>query len=1124
MSGRWRSRHWKAGECGDDDGGERRRLRDASDLSRERPHDMNKNNNNGWSRDKDDGQLQYNRNNAGRYSRRDDEYQQPQRHQPPYNNNSSSTPQHSEGEWRRGQTLPTSNSRAGERMPPGNNGHQRTKQGPASNNRPVATGGSSRPVFSAPPKQAWGSVNGSDKHPSQTKDAKNIPEKKVWAKPVDSNNSNNTGTTAIAKTTNAWGNPKSSLQQAVSSGKTSSSTQSINNKESSYPTLKSSNPWGTKTASNDTTKKPMVAIDDSAFPPVNNTKVGNGTNKQPTAILVKGGEKGSLPSTSSWGKSNPPQSVASSRLTNPPSSKGKKKEVKVDEFPSLSTASKMPQQTQQHATTQIRSSAQAAKAVTPITTSNNDKPSKGQKGSSKKSATTANLASFLVPQTSKASGSGKGSNNKRKQLQQQSNKQTSTTASMLSFNRVNSINNNKVEANHPGMMSSMVGMKRSSSESGVGGSSNMNFPNTSGKGGAGAIKKGRQRLAPRKKKLTTLKKKVLKERLRVWKERNGIVDNDDGDTGMKGTTADDGINPSDEQGLGSGNGQPTKRLKTDGIQHDIASSSSDVSKLTTLLIENFIRPEEDDLTDDDEYDEIISNLISLSGRVGKVISVFVPRPQQHLTDFQESMESEDSSSILLENKHVGLAFVRYASSNDVCAAKDILDRMVVGGDKIRTTILDATEMLQFNVNSTDGDLVAPSADNDKQWRAAALRVVDDRRASMDVNGSRDLQPNSSTNTVVESSVEMTIVFHNILCDDDYDDEEALQESIEDIKGLAEQYGQVDDARAATTGKDKGNVYIVYRERDAAEKALQQLNGIVLGGSKVMVSKFTDVPLDRLSQAGEVVLSNVLNGDDFEDEDCLNESLEDIRTLAEQFGTISSVRAEVSGEQKGNVYVSYLDGHQVAEQAVQRMNGMVIGGLTISAALVVTSSSEDCRGSTQVNEPLQDENKCEHKQPPPMYSGDKIVPEQFAACKRVPKVPNPGTPRSYASKIADETAAPLLIEMLGELMRLQERSKDDKNARARRRLVMGLREVARGIRAHKVKMVIMANNLDQYGAIDSKLQEILDLARAEDLPILYELNKRKLGKALGKSIKVSVVGIQNADGAHEPFKKLKKMLV
>jgi selenocysteine insertion sequence-binding protein 2 len=114
-------------------------------------------------------------------------------------------------------------------------------------------------------------------------------------------------------------------------------------------------------------------------------------------------------------------------------------------------------------------------------------------------------------------------------------------------------------------------------------------------------------------------------------------------------------------------------------------------------------------------------------------------------------------------------------------------------------------------------------------------------------------------------------------------------------------------------------------------------------------------------------------------------------------------------------------------------------------------------------------------------------------------------------------------MLGELMRLQERSKDDKNARARRRLVMGLREVARGIRAHKVKMVVMANNLDEYGAIDAKLQEILEIARAEDVPVVFEFNKRKLGKAIGKSIKVSVVGVQSADGAQEQFKKLRKIL-
>jgi selenocysteine insertion sequence-binding protein 2 len=64
------------------------------------------------------------------------------------------------------------------------------------------------------------------------------------------------------------------------------------------------------------------------------------------------------------------------------------------------------------------------------------------------------------------------------------------------------------------------------------------------------------------------------------------------------------------------------------------------------------------------------------------------------------------------------------------------------------------------------------------------------------------------------------------------------------------------------------------------------------------------------------------------------------------------------------------------------------------------------------------------------------------------------------------------------------------------------------------MVVMANNLDQYGVIDEKLQEIIDLAKSEGVPLFFEFTKRSLGKAIGKSIKIAVIGIQNADGAHQ----------
>jgi selenocysteine insertion sequence-binding protein 2 len=186
--------------------------------------------------------------------------------------------------------------------------------------------------------------------------------------------------------------------------------------------------------------------------------------------------------------------------------------------------------------------------------------------------------------------------------------------------------------------------------------------------------------------------------------------------------------------------------------------------------------------------------------------------------------------------------------------------------------------------------------------------------------------------------------------------------------------------------------------------------------------------------------------------------------------------------------------------------MVIGGLAIRASLPegIESIEETIMEFTSIAPKPVAEDKQE---PSPMFSGDKRIPERFAECKRVPKIPNAsgGVPRHYAVLTGDDSVKPLLIEMLGELMRLQKRAVDDKNAKARRRLVMGLREVARGIRSHKTKMVVMANNLDEYGIIDDKLQQILDLCREEGVPVFFEFNKRSLGHAIGKSIKVAVIG-------------------
>ena len=275
----------------------------------------------------------------------------------------------------------------------------------------------------------------------------------------------------------------------------------------------------------------------------------------------------------------------------------------------------------------------------------------------------------------------------------------------------------------------------------------------------------------------------------------------------------------------------------------------------------------------------------------------------------------------------------------------------------------------------------------------------------------------------------------------------------------------------------------------------------------------------------LLLQNILSEDDFEDDECLEETKNDVLELLKEYGEVESFDISRDGNHKGDISIVFVD-RSISKRASIELNGKLLGGCEIKASLLTSGGSKVLSdlgtSSSQANPSHEPSTNVKSSKPEPMFSGDKVIPEQYAECKRVPKVPNSGESREYAKRIDDDSVVPLLFEMLGELMRLQIRAKDNKNAKARRRLVMGLREVCRGIRAKKVKMIVMANNLDKYGALDVKLQEILDLAKEHELPVIFELNKRKIGKALGKTIKVSVVGIENADGAYEPFKKLKRL--
>ena len=152
--------------------------------------------------------------------------------------------------------------------------------------------------------------------------------------------------------------------------------------------------------------------------------------------------------------------------------------------------------------------------------------------------------------------------------------------------------------------------------------------------------------------------------------------------------------------------------------------------------------------------------------------------------------------------------------------------------------------------------------------------------------------------------------------------------------------------------------------------------------------------------------------------------------------------------------------------------------------------------------------------------------KYAAARHVPKVPNAAPVQPYATAHPlDRTLDGLVAALLARLFEFQERVRlnDPIKAKMRRRLVFGLREVRRGIRADNVKVVVVAPNIDEGSTLAKSVDEILDAARDMGVPVVFALGKRKLGRALRKSVGVSAVGVYSGDGAYDEYRAVTNRL-
>ena len=89
------------------------------------------------------------------------------------------------------------------------------------------------------------------------------------------------------------------------------------------------------------------------------------------------------------------------------------------------------------------------------------------------------------------------------------------------------------------------------------------------------------------------------------------------------------------------------------------------------------------------------------------------------------------------------------------------------------------------------------------------------------------------------------------------------------------------------------------------------------------------------------------------------------------------------------------------------------------------------------------------------------------------------------------------------------------AKAKRRYVMGIREVTKHLKLQKIKCVILAPNCEKIqskGGLDEAINRIIQYSMEQNVPFVFALGRRALGRAVNKLVPISVIGIFDYSGA------------
>jgi ribosomal protein L7Ae-like RNA K-turn-binding protein len=171
-----------------------------------------------------------------------------------------------------------------------------------------------------------------------------------------------------------------------------------------------------------------------------------------------------------------------------------------------------------------------------------------------------------------------------------------------------------------------------------------------------------------------------------------------------------------------------------------------------------------------------------------------------------------------------------------------------------------------------------------------------------------------------------------------------------------------------------------------------------------------------------------------------------------------------------------------------------------------------------------QNKDEDLAVPCYWSDDDQAPKavkRASAHHAYGKVPGV-RPRKYVTQNLDDDLDHQIAILLLHLRRLSSRQRviEPEVSSAKRRLVVGLKEVARSVRQGKVKCVVVAPDIEemaQSGAgVDERIREIVCSCYDQDTPVVFGLSRTRIGRALGKSLRMSALAIMDVTGVKDLY--------